>query len=64
MDKEDQVLIGARAATVMIDNGVPTREERDRAIDYVEEIIKDYKRLYEENLTLKVKMAQLEALTH
>ena len=62
MGKEDSILIGARAATVLIDNGVPTRDERDRAIDHVEAIITDYKRLYEENLTLKVKLAQLEAV--
>jgi hypothetical protein len=62
MNKEDAILLGARAVTVMIKNGVPTTEDKNRAIDHVEDIIVDYKRLYEENLTLKIKLAQLEVI--
>lgn len=60
MDKEDAILIGARAATVLINNGVQTQDQKTRAINYVEDIIGDYKRLYQENLMLKIRLAKLE----
>lgn len=56
MDHKDQILLNARAATVLINNGMPVVEDRNRTIDYVEAIISDYKRLYEENLALQIRI--------
>jgi hypothetical protein len=58
MDHKDQILLNARAATVIINNGISVVDDRNRAIDYVEAIIADYKRLYEENLALQIRLMQ------